>query len=474
MRGGISDRVKPSLRTALAAVLFLFVVEGQAAWAQEPPLDIPPVEVLTKPPGVLSYNDWLFYPELTAYFAASDNMFQAPTFPIGLGGFGYIPKLVAEWTNGLYTTTFYGKFDQRFYPTRNDLDIFDRNGGFTQQYSPLPDLTFQVQGDYTHLTNTGTVGLIPGGLASAGTTVLSNGDTVLPNGNIINPQGQVVGQVNPTLTVQSQNVAVNPTDTWSAAASVQKLFNHGVINLTGTLAQTTYTNQSTQILAGTPNYTTEIFSGNGATWLGPLFYLFSDGTYAAHNFAQINASPGDNSIAYRARGGIATRQEALFSAAAYYGYQGSNDEFAGRAGGEIYGGHLSYNPTARLSFTAAIDEIINKATPGAFSNLALSLPTPSAAIVSPSSSTKITAPTLQVAYHITDQWSTFGTFGLSHIEFIGSSQLENAWLADAVLRYELSRSWTFSWEYQYTAIVSNVPLSSSTRNFVYTAATYKF
>jgi Putative beta-barrel porin 2 len=452
MCGVISDRILTLLRAALGTFFLLGCITVAAA--QQPPPELPESNVLATPSDVLSYNGWLFYPELTAYAIGTDNLFQTPTSPVGVGGVGYKPKLVTAWTDGIHTTTLYGNLDQRFYPTHSDLNMFDRNGGFTQQYSPLPDLNFKLQGDYTHVTYTGAVGTIPGALVSAGP-----------------PPGV---QPNPTLTVQGQNVFVNPTDTWSAATSVQKLFNHGVVNLTGTLAQTTYTNQSTQILAGTPNYTQETFAGNGATWLGPLLYLFSDGTYSAHNAAQINASPGDNSSAYRARGGIATRQEALFSAAAYYGYQGSNDDFAGRAGGEIYGGRLSYNPIAQLSFTAAIDETINKATPGAVSNLALSLPTPSAAVVSPSSSTKITSPTLLVAYHITDQWATFGTFGLSHIEFIGSSQVENAWLADAVLRYEMSRSWTLSWEYQYTAINSNVPLSSSTRNYVYTAATYKF
>jgi hypothetical protein len=453
MRGGISDRILPLLRAALGSFFLLGCITVAAA--QQPQLEIPLSNVLTTPSDVLSYNGWLFYPEITAYAVGTDNLFQTPTSPIGVGGVGYNPKLVAQWTDGIHTTTLYGNLDQRFYPSHSDLNTFDRNGGFIQQYSPLPDLNFKLQGDYTHVTYTGAVGTIPVALVSPGPP----------------PPGP---QPNPTLTVQRTGVFVNPTDTWSAAASVQKLFNHGVINLTGTLAQTTYTDQSTQILAGTPNYTQETFAGNGATWLGPLFYLFSDGAYSAHNAAQINATPGDNSSAFRARGGIATRQDALFSAAAYYGYQGSNDDFAGRAGGEIYGGRLSYNPTAQLSFTALIDETINRATPGAVSNLALSLPTPSAAIVSPSSSTKITAPTLQVAYHITDQWATFGTFGLSHIEFIGSSQVENAWLADAVLRYDMSRSWTFTWEYQYTAIISNVPLTSSTRNYVYTAATYKF
>jgi len=453
MRGGISDRILPLLHAALGTAFLLGCITVAAA--QQPPPELPESNVLATPSDVLSHGGWLFYPEITAYAVGTDNLFQTPISPIGVGGVGYKPKLVAAWTDGIHTTTLYGNLDQRFYPTHSDLNTFDRNGGFTQQYSPLPDLYFKLQGDYTHLTNSGVVSAIPGALASPGPP----------------PPG---GPPNPTLTVQGQNVSVNPTDTWSAVASVQKFFNHGVVNLTGTLAQTTYTDQSTQIVAGTPNYTQETFAGDGATWLGPLLFLFSDGAYSAHNAAQINATPGDNSIAYRARGGIATRPEALFSAAAYYGYQGSNDEVAGRAGGEIFGGRLTYNPTAQLSFTAAIDEIINKATPGAVSNLALTLPTPSAAVVSPSSSTKITEPTLQVAYHITDQWSTFGTLGLSHIEFIGSPQLENAWLADAVLRYEMSRNWTFSWEYQYTAIISNLPLSSSTRNYVYTAATYRF
>jgi len=453
MGGGIADRILPLLRAALGP-FFLLACITVAAAQQQPP-EMPESNVLTTPADVLSFNGWLLYPEITAYAIGTDNLFQSSTSPVEVGGIGYKPKIVAAWTDGIHTTTLYGNLDQRFYPTQSDLNMFDRNGGFTQQYSPLPDLNIKLQGDYTHVTYTGVVSSIPSALSS--------------------PQSSTSGsQTNPTLTVQAQNIFINPTDTWSAAASVQKIFNHSVVNMTGTLAQTTYTDQSTQVSAGTPNYTQETFAGDGATWLGPLLYLFSDGTYSAHNAAQINDSPGDNSIAYRTRGGIGSRQEALFSAAAYYGYQGSNDEFTGRAGGGVYGGRLSYNPTAQLSFTAAIDETINKAAPGAVSNVALSLPTLSAAVVFSSSSVKITAPTLQVAYHITDQWSTFGTFGLSHIEYIGSSALENAWLADAVLRYEMSRNWTFTWEYQYTAIVSNVPLSSYTRNYVYTAATYKF
>jgi hypothetical protein len=452
MRGGSCDRINPLLRAALTALLVMGCATAAMAQDVEPPLDVPSAGVLSAPADVLSHGGWLFYPEITLYAVGTNNLFQTPTDPIAVGGVGYLPKLRAEWTDGIHTTALYGNFEQRFYPSQSDLNVFNSNGGFIQNYSPLPDLKFTVQGDYTHLTNTSSlISSIPGSLSNP---------TVTPN--------------KPTLTVQGSTVSVNPTDTYTGQASVEKIFNRGIVTLTGAVAQTDYTQGSTQSSSSSSsstaftNYSTKAFSGNGAYWLGPTLFAFSDGTFATHD------TVGDDSNAYRARGGIGTRQIGLFRASAYYGYQGSNDQIAGPAGGLIYGGSLSYYPTPDLTFTARIDETINRASQLGTSNLALNLFNPTAVTIALSSSTRITSPFLQTTYQISDQWSVFGNFGLTHIDYIGSTEVQNAWLADLNLEYKASRSWTFNWEYQYSAIQSNVPLNSSIRNYVYTSANYKF
>lgn len=447
MRGGISGRITPLTRAATAVFLLLLGCVTAALAQQEPPLDIPSAGVLETPPDVLSYGGWLFYPEITAYGVGTNNLFQTPTAPISVAGVGYKPQLVAVWSDGIHTSTLYGNLEQRFYPSQADVNMFDRNGGFIQRYSPLPDLSFKLQGDYTHLTYTGVVGSIPGPLTSPGSV-----------------------QTNPKVTVQSTDTFINPTDTYTATGSVEKLFNHGIVNLAAALAQTTYTQPSSP----SPNYTTKSFSGNGAFWLGPTLFWFADGTYAAHDFAATLTAPSDDQSAFRTRAGIGTRQIGLFRASAYYGYQGSNDQIAGPAGGEIFGGNLSYYPTEALTLTAAVDETINRASQIGGSIVAISLPTPTALTIATNSSTRITAPTLQAIYHISEQWGVFSTFGLTHVDYIGSPQVDNAWLADLVLRYDMSRNWTLTWEYQYSSIVSNAPLTSSTRNYVYAGANYKF
>jgi len=473
MRGGIADLLRHLLRAALGAFLLMGCIT--AAVAQEPPLDIPPSGVLTKSPYGISVDDWVLYPEIRGYATGSNNLYESPFAPVSAVGLGLSPKLVAEWSNGIHATTFYGNTDNTFY-NQSQNNVSNANAGFRQSYSPLPDLKFSVQGDYTHLTVSGVVNSIPGLLASPGAITLANGNTALPNGTVVSPSGQVVGQINPALLVQARGTAINPTDTFTGLASVEKIFNHGIVNLTGVIAQTDYTQPS--LIVPTQNYTTETFTGNAAFWLGPALYAFGNGTVVSEVFAQPNAfsiaGANQDTTSYTVRGGIGTRQIDLFRAAAYFGYQGSNEEMSGAAGGAIYGASLSYYPTGALTLTAAIDETINIASPGAASNLALSLPTQSALIVPLSSSTRITAPTLTAAYKITEQWGAFGTFGLVHVDFLNSPEIENAWLVDLVLRYQMSLHWSFNWEYQFTPIVANVPQTSSNRSYFYAGATYKF
>ena len=177
------------------------------------------------------------------------------------------------------------------------------------------------------------------------------------------------------------------------------------------------------------------------------------------------------SQAYRVEGGIGTRQFGLFRASIYSGYQGSNADSSGIAGGLLYGGKISYYPTLAWTITAALDGTINHAS-GGVSNLALTANSPEQ--IALSSSTRITTPSLQTQYQIGPQWTVIGNFSYSQIYYYGSPRLDNAWSADAQLNYEIWRNMTLGWEYAYTNIQSNVPGDSAIRNYLMMSANYRF
>jgi len=378
--------------------------------------------------------------------------------------------MIAELSNGIHTTTLYGNLEVRKYPTDNEFNIFDRQAGFIQKYEALRDLTFRVQADYSHHTNASAVTAIPGGIVSPGTTtVLPNGNIIMPNGNIVSPTGQIVGQVAPTLNVVGNQTQVNPSDQFTGTASVEKIFNRAFIGLTGSISRTQYDNTNLN-----PDFTAKTLAGTGSIWLGPLFYAYANGTFASTDYVPTLNSTLTAMTAYRAVGGIGTRQFGFFRASAYFGHQGTDVQNSGTAGGEVYGGSLTYFPTPIWTIGASIDETVNISNQTTLTNIALNNQAPSALVIPVGVSTRSTATSLNSSYLISKQWSLYGTLGYTHVEYIDIPRADNSWLADVVLQYQMWRNLTLNWEYQYSSIISNVPLSSSTRNFVSMGATYKF
>jgi hypothetical protein len=440
---------------------------SNVSWAQsEPPLTVPTAGPLGGLGDAIPLGGWLFFPSIRAYTIYSDNLFQSPTAPISAWGLGTSPSLTAQWSNGIHTTTLYGNIDRQVYPTDNAINTFDRQATATQRYSPLPDLTFTALGDYTHKTiQSSLTNSIPSAIATPTPTptVLPNGNTELPNGTIVSPTGQIVGHVNPTLTANGTSL-INPYDQFTGTVSVNKIFNHGILNLSSSTARTDYETP------GTPGFTTSSFSENGAFWLGPVFYAYSNGSFARTS----DASPNPNSTAYRVVGGIGTRQFGLFRGSVYFGHQGSEVQTSGSAGGDVYGGAISYYPTPAWTITAAIDETINVSSETSASTQALAIPISAPLQIPLSASTRIIGSSLQTTYTISKQWVTSGSFSYTRIEYIDSSRLDNAWLADATLTYDIWRNMTLAWEYQYASVVSNAPLTNSKRNYINMSAMYKF
>jgi len=417
-------------------------------------------------------GEWLIYPSIRLYSIYSDNLFLAPSAPISALGFGATPSVTAQWTNGIHTTTIFADVDTQRYPTDNLIDTFNREVTFTQKYAPLPDLTFTVLGDYSHTTVTSSLtSSIPSAISTPVTspTRLPDGNTELPNGEIISPTGQVVGNINGGSTANGISV-VNPFDQYTTTASVSKIFNDAILSVTGSLAQTDYQFlQNPGSLQAYSSFTTQTLTESGSIALGPLFYAYSNGAFSARSLGE-GIDPYSQS--YRILGGLGTRQFGLFQVSIYSGYQGSNGDTSGAAGGELYGGRISYYPTLAWTITVSIDETINKAAMGAVSTQALAVDSPEQ--IPLSSSTRIIHPALQTQYQIAPKWTAIGNFSYTQIDYYGSPRVDNAWQADAQLNYEIWRNMTLGWEYEYTTILSNVPGESAKRNYLMMSANYRF
>jgi hypothetical protein len=381
--------------------------------------------------------------------------------------------LNAQWTNGIHTTTIYGNVDTQFYPTDGTINTFDREVTITQKYSPLPDLTFSALADYTHKTiSSALTNSIPTQVNTpvATATVLPDGNIELPNGTIVAPNGQIVGQVNPAL-ANSGTTLVNPYDQYTATATVSKIFNGGILTLSNSVAKTDYQLvQAVGPMAYT-SFTSETFTENGSFALGPLFYVYSNGSFSIRSD---NANLPTNSDAYEVVGGIGTRQFGLFKASAYFGHQGSDVEGSGTAGGAVYGATFNYYPTFVWTIIAKFAQTNNISSQTVPSSQAITLPTNAPVQIPTSSSTLISTPSLQTTYQISPLLTFLGYFSYSRIEYIGSPLLTNAWLADLQISYEIWRNMTLTGEYQFTDVVSNSALQSGRRNLFMLSANYRF
>jgi Putative beta-barrel porin 2 len=459
-KGSIRSR-RFAARSAFSALILIAWIP--LAFAQEPPLDVATSRLPARDPNATAIDGWLLYPTLRVYSLYSDNLFLSPVTPIAVPGFGLTPSLTAVWTNGIHTTTLYGNIDRQAYPTDDDINTLDGRAGFTQRYEALRDLIFSVNGDFTHTTlASGLQNSIQTAAAAPATTILPNGNTVLPNGTILSPSGQPVGQTNPAIG-SVVPLTVNPTDQYSGTFSVDKIFNRGILSLTGTAKQTDYEVQSS--LSTRSRTITE----NAGVWLGPLFYAYSNGTVGT----VVTDATSVSTTSYRVVGGLGTRQFGLFRGSAYFGHQGS--EGGGTvAGGEVYGGALSYYPTTKWTFTGAVDRTINDASQGSATNLALTLPALTPVQIPLGTSTHITSASMQSTYEFTPQWFSTWQLGYTRIQYVDSPRLDNAWVLDAILRYDVWRNMSLTWEYRYRSIISNAALTSATSNYGTMGATYKF
>src|SRR5579872_5902960 len=468
---------KGSIQRKVGARLFFFalfvVVWIPLSLAQEPPSNIPGVNKLpARDPNAIAVDGWLLYPTLRLYSLYSDNLFFTPVSPLPAGAIGVTPSIAAVWSNGIHTTTLYGNIDRQDYPTANEVNTIDGRAGITQKYEAMRDLVFTANINYAHQTwAPGLQNSIQTPAAAPTTSVLPNGNTVLPNGTILSPSGQPIGQTIP-LAASGAQLFVNPSNQYTGTFSVDKIFNNGIVSLSESVNRTDFENQTQE-----PNFSSRTFSERIAFWLGPLFYTYSNGLFTTivtdAGLASGSALPSVTTNSYWVTGGLGTRQSAIIYGSAYFGHQGS-DSGGATAEGNVYGASLSYRLSERSTLTGTFDRVINIASQAFTGNFALTMPGLTAEQVPIGASTIISSAGLRVNYEITRQWFISSQFGYSRIEFVGTPRLDNGWILDTTLRYDIWRNLSISWEYRYATIISNVPLASATSNTGIIGATYKF
>jgi hypothetical protein len=417
-----------------------------------PPLYAPEVDPLPTGRGALSFGPWLLTPTLGLYTLYDTNIYSSTTNALAAPGFDIHPSLLADFDNGFCKTSIYGNIDSKIYPTLDSQNnTFDRQAGVIQSYAPLRDLIFTAQGDYTHSTNAFVItNSLPNPLISPASPALPGAAGVFGN----------------------QQTEVDPNDTYTGTATVYKELNRGFVQLSGSFARTEYEGSPSsnpgQFL---PDFNRESYYGSGGVWLSPLFYAYTDGVQAF-----TDPAGGPNSSAYRARGGIGTAPMGPFRGSVYAGWQGADVVDAGTAGGDIYGGIVSYIPSAVWNVNLSIDRLTN------ISNITSTVPQAQslgglqfvAAGIPLSASAQITSITLSSNYAFSPQTSVFGVVSDSQIGFIGIPRVDNSWLAAAGIRHRLSSNLLLTFDYQYTSYISPAAFTSFTRNLATVGAIYNF
>jgi len=392
---------------------------------------------------MLSIGPWLLSGSLNLSTFYNSNIYSFPTNRLSGPGFDFQPNLLAELNNGIWNTRLYGSFDSDVYPTLNSQNnTFNPKAGVVQTYSPLPDLTFTTEGDFAHST-----------LAPAVINALPN-----PVTSPANP-----GPTGAAAVVANQPVVLSPNDTFTALASVSKVFNRASLTISSTLSKTEYESSANQ------DYEVGSLNAGGGIWISPWFYAFA-------NASDANTVPvvGQISNSYSARGGIGSDQIGLFQGSVYYGQQGSAVDGGGIAGGDIYGGVLSFFPSDSWTMSLSVDRVRNRSDITGSNALGLGGLPLSGVPVLTSGSTQNTSIAYRSSYTLSPQTSIFLVLSDTQTAYLDMPLVNTTWLATTGINYQMWTDLSLSLTYSFTRYLSEQPMTSYTQNVVTLGGHYKF
>ena len=416
----------------------------------EPPLTPPVTAPLPTGQGMLSIGPFLLTPTLDTSTFYNSNIYSSVTNRLSGPGFEITPGLLADWNTGIHDIQLYGNIDSNIYPTLPSInDTFNRQAGAINSYSPLPDLTFTGQFNYSHSS-----------LAS-----------VIPGSALPSP---IISPANPALpgaagVVAVQQLVVNPNDIYTATFNAAKQFNRAYLDVGGTFSREVFSNTPTQ------DFDQGAYYASGGAWLTPLFYAYAQ-AIDSNSVGTHTPPAGVGSIAnsYLARAGIGSAQIGLFRGSAYFGHQGTAVDGDGKAGGDIYGGVLTFLPTPEWNMSVTIDRLRNLSDITAVTNFALAGLAFSAVGVATSSSVQTTSIAYQTNYTLSEQTSLYASVSDVHTSFFNSPIVDNSWFVAAGVNYQVWQNLSLSLRYSYTRFLSTQPNTNFTQNLVTLGTHYRY
>jgi hypothetical protein len=379
----------------------------------------------------LPLGGWMLYPSLFVGGLYDSNPSQSAGKGSGSFGGRIVPSLLAEATDGINKSTFYGTLDGRAYTAdaATAYDTISARTGFIQQYRPTADWAASAQGDFTRQRDLFSTFGVDNSVTTLNTTAVGLSPTINP-------------------------ITYNQ---YSGTASVQRTFGEMFFNLAGSAVDIVYDNAGPG--APSPDGTTYTGVGRAGLWFTPALYLYTEGSLDRRNYSTSQF----NSSGYRAVGGIGSDQIGLFKGELFGGYQAEQYDFAplGSVASSVFGGSVYYYPLPELTIRASVNQSLGVSL---LSQLPGTLGT----------STKADTALLQATYSLAKEWNVSARFGYIRTSYTDVSRIDNAWTAGATISYSVWQNLGITLDYQYVQLASTAPLQSFTRNVVTLGLTYKY
>ena len=315
--------------------------------------------------------------------------------------------------------------------------------GFSHNYKPTQDLTFNGNFRYTRETD----------LFSSALNF---------NNNAIGPSGQPPVTIPIVINPFGTSPGVNPTayNQFTLGGSATKQFGEAFASISATAFRILFDNNNGTNIPSpftTSNDLTALWvAGRLGYHLVPGFYVFGEGAGIWQWF--------DNSIfntnGYRAVGGFGTdEQNSLIKGEVYAGYQFQhqfqqavpNFGIPQDSTSPLFGGRVYYYPTQYWTFIGSVDTVLSMST----------LLSPITPLGTPN---RVVTALLQTTYGISREWSIGGRFGYTRSDFVGFNRLDNGWMLGASFNYEIWRNLSLTLDYQWSTLNSNIPFNDYTRN----------
>ena len=133
-----------------------------------------------------------------------------------------------------------------------------------------------------------------------------------------------------------------------------------------------------------------------------------------------------------------------------------------QSGGAIYGGQITYVPTAQWNVGLQVDRTVNvsniTSTPaqgGGIGGIPLS-----GVVIPISASSQITSVALRSNYTWSEQTSIYGAVGDTRVEYIGAPTVQNSWFGSITISHHITDRLSMSLSYSNITFISPLPGTS--------------